>query len=333
MEPIVFLGITVYPFGLIIALGVLLGLVLAMASFRKAKLSMDTLSLTMLLGLPLSLLCARLLYCICAYEQVIEGSLRIYAFTEGGYQLYGAIFGMLLAALIVARMTKTPLLKLTDALAAPGALMIAVGRIAEGMTGHNFGWNIVSWFEEEGGMCLPIFETEDPSFFTRFPFGMQDYYEEWRWNTWLVMALLAYLLCVLLLRSRANWDGGRTSLFLLFHASATVLTESLRQENVLTWGFVRCNQVISAIVIALVMVWLCRRAGKAFTKRQRIWLIAGTAVCMLIVVAMEFALEGKISAIEEWTMDVDYLFGLLACGGLLALGLWVRGAVPAEKEN
>ena len=252
-----------------------------------------------------------------------EGIGFFFRFTSGGYLLYGAAAGAVLAMLLTARVTGERFARLLDASAAPAALMIALCRLAEGLAGEGYGWGVEDWFMEDMGMSL--FTLEDPSFFCRFPFATMDMYESWTWAVFVLEAMLALIICAAVLRAKERRPGGRAVLLALLYAASQVLCESLRQDAVLRFGFVRINQVIGAVVIAG-LVTLCAlldadRSGKIYVKAS-----VGVIIGMLLVVAMEFALEKKISAIEWMPMDVCYAVMTAACGLMIAsvLPLWRR---------
>ena len=120
------------------------------------------------------------------------------------------------------------------------------------------------------------------------------------------------LLAIALTRLTVKRSGGRAVMMVLLYAATQILCESLRQDSVLRWGFVRVNQVVGAVVIAGVLVLcFCLTRNRSWRK------LAGSFGLMLmgmgVVMAMEFALEKKISAIEFVPMDVCYLVMAGAC--------------------
>lgn len=326
-------GLTVYGYGLALACAAALCLVLAARCFRRAGLRADSLSLFAVLALPLGVLCARALYCLIRFNWfAAKGFPYLFHLTEGGFVLYGAMGGCVLAALLAARLSHQSAAKMLDALSVPAAVMIALSRLAEGLAGQGYGWYVEDWFDPDMGMSL--FHPEQFDALLRFPFAVQDSYEEWRWAVFVIEALIALAIAVALLRVRPRRDGGRATLFILMYAAMQALGESLRQDAVLRWGFVRVSQVLSAVIVGAVLLACCMKAPRGGGKRVACcW--AGTLCAMLMVIAMEFALEKKIVFLEFLPMDVCYAVMALSCVGLIlavrpmwALAFPKRGEAP-----
>lgn len=304
-----------YPYGLAMAAASAVALLLSVRSFRRAGLKGDVLSRVAGLAVPLGFLGARLGYCLAALDWVAqEGFLFFFQFSRGGYMLYGALAGGLLAAALAARLSGANFAKIVDALAVPLLVMIALGRLAEVFPNQGYGWGIQDWFTEDYGMSL--IALEDPSFFYRLPFGVPDMYDTYNWAVFVYEAIVACILAIVVYRAKVRRDGGRAVLALLTYAATQELCESLRQDAVLRWGFVRINQVLGAVIIVALLA-LCyaytqpRRPGRLTLSA------AGVVAGALLITAMEFALEKKFSALEWVPMDVCYVF--TAIGSLLLI--------------
>lgn len=304
-------GLTIYPYGLAVAGAAVVALLLAAWNFRKAKLDVNLLSWFAPLAVVLGVLGARVGFCLAAWDYVAQDGLTfMLEFTRGGYMLYGALAGCVIALVIACRICKTCPACAADALAAPGMVMIALCRLAEGLVEQGYGWPIADWFMEDTSMSL--FTWADPSILYRFPFGVADYYGGYKWAVFVFEALVAIGIAIALTRLTVKRSGGRAVMMVLLYAATQILCESLRQDSVLRWGFVRVNQVVGAVLIAGVLV-LCFCLTK-----QRDWRkFAGSFALLLLgaglVMAMEFALEKKISAIEFVPMDMCYLIMALGC--------------------
>jgi len=323
-------GVTVYAYGLAVACAAALSFVFAHASIKKAALRPDTLSWFALLCVPLAFLCARIGYCLATLDWFLyEGVDFFFRFSEGGYILYGAMGGCLLAVLVTSKITRQGAGPIADALAAPAALMIALCRLCEMLAGEGYGWTLEYWFDPEYGYSS--FALADPSFLFRFPFGMQVW-GEWKWAVCVFEAAVALIIMLIVLRTRTRRSGGRAMLMILMYAAMQALCESLRQDSVLRWGFVRVSQVISALVVAAVLLICCLKAPKPRNAKHIVLAWAGIVALMGVVMAMEFALEKKIAAIAFMNMDLCWLVMGIACIGLVLIvrPLW-RQAFPRPE--
>ena len=94
---------------------------------------------------------------------------------EGGFLLWGAISGILLAALLTGKITKQSGAAIADAAVIPMCLMIAAIRLLSGLLFDNIGigCNLPQWFDPEEtdpAWRYSLWPLEDYSFFERLPF-------------------------------------------------------------------------------------------------------------------------------------------------------------------
>ena len=341
MEPIKLGSLTLYPFGLLLAPLALGALALIAHSMKKAGLKKGTASWFALLAVPLCFAVSHLGYCVFIVDQMIgnEDFGMLVRVREGGFLLWGAIAGGLLAAMITGRITGQPIGRITDNTILAACLLIAAGRIICGLVfkDQGIGMPLEDWFNtdwldpEEADYTnrFSLFALEDYSFFERFPFAVLNYYGEWCWAVFVAEALWACAIAVITARCRAK-DGGRTALFLILYSCGQIVLEAMLRGEVLhlPWlGFVRANQVLCAIALVAVICVSLKRLKKEERGKAALVCFAQVIPAIGIVVAMEFAaLEKKISMIEAWPADVCFLIMGLAClwMGLAAHAVWKK---------
>lgn len=284
-------------YSLCVTLAAAAGLCLFFFLGRRRKLCSDMLWRTALLALPMGLLGARIFYCTARFSLYQEIGLEAMLYVwEGGYALWGAVAGGTLAALIAAKSCGQTAASLLDALAAPGALTIALSRFGEYFSGEGVG---------------PYIEDV---FFQRFPFAVyDDYYEEWKWAVFMAEGLAALvILCVLLRARRKTGDNAR--LFLLLYSACQILLESLRRDSYLRWLFVKVSQLTAAIVIVLLMAaaavrWARRKEERLVSGKGLLARFLAVAASVGLIIALEFAADDKIwHALPIWGV-----YGLMAC--------------------
>lgn len=317
--------VAVRTYGLCLAAGVLAALCWLPARCRGMK--ENTVPLLALLALPLAFFLSRLAQCVVSQGWYLFRTDYFFNFSRGGFMLYGALGGMVLAAWLAAKATGESAGRLLDAISAPGMLVIAVCRFAEGLIGVGYGRDMEDWFDPWNEYVF--FPLEDPESLMRFPFGIQDYYGMYRFSIFLLEGLAAVVFLVILCRKKAGVPGGLFLLALLLYAGAQTTLESLRDDSLPKWGFVRVNQILSGAVLVLVMVLstvrLLKQEGPgAWKKAILCW--AGMLACMGIILAMEFAVEGKILFLLWMRMDLCYLVMGLSSLGLILSGvrLWKK---------
>lgn len=320
-------GCTIYPYGLALALGGLVGLELLRFSGKKHHIPTATLSWLAVAVIPCAFIFARLCYVLVTFPSFQNaGLMAAFALTGGGFMLYGALLGGFIAAWVVAKCTKSAPLSLLDALALPAAWIIAVARFAEGLVGQGYGWDLARWFDPEEGMSILPLEHYD--FLKGLPFSIEDMYGDFTWAIFILAGLYALVVCLVLWRRAKGRPGCSFSLMLLLYAAGQILWESMRQDAVLRWGFVRVSQVISALVLLGLLLWLHLRTTPG-QRKPLIPRLIGLLALLGVVMAMEFAVEKKINFLEWMTMDLCYFTMAAACAGMIGLivPMWRRYGV------
>ncbi len=323
-------GVSVYAYGLVIACAAAAALLLMLITGKK--LQKGTVSWFALLAVPLAFLGSRIGYCIVNIDWVKEqGFGFVFQLTRGGYMFYGALLGVLAAGLLTGKVTKQKTGEILDAAAAPACLLLAAGRLAEAIVHMGYGHNIEEWFDP--WMEKSMIAWEDPSLLYRFPLGAQDYYGDWNFAIFLPETLTALVLLVILLRMKPGKAGGKAVLMMTGYAASQIIWESMRADEVLRWGFVRVNQVLSAVLLLALLILCFRQVPEAERKTSGLTagllLLAGGA---LVVMAMEFALEQKIGFLMWMRMDVCYAVMACACVGLFfsVYPMWKRAYRGSE---
>ena len=326
--------ITVYPFGLALTAG-LLGCAVWIWKTVSGDRERKTMDCFWLIALPLGLILARLVYALCSLDMIEDEFFEVLTELPGsGFMFYGALAGSVFALVIACRWQKVSFARCADLLAGPFLLFGGACALGEGLSGGGYGWKVEDWFTAENGMSL--FETENPeglvSFFGHFPFAVTDsYYGYASWAVFLPVAVFLLAALLFLCRIPMEKSGNRAVFSLSLYAAVRILYESLRQDDIPKWGFVRVSQLLSGILLVLILAGFTRRllkAGRPFPVLP--WV--GTAACMGLILAMEFALEKKILFLQWMRMDLCYLVMAAASAGLTLIGVrqWKRFSQAAE---
>lgn len=310
------LPVTAYALCLIASLGMGIGVFLTLA--KKEHLTADTAWHAVLLALPLGLLGARVFYCLARYKVYNEiGLENVWTLWNGGYALWGAVGGAALAGVIAAKWGRRPVSRVLDAMAPAGALVISLMRFAEYFSGEGIG----------PAVAVPAFQ--------RFPFAMyDDWYGEWYWAVFMLEGLAALTIFLVLLRCRRP-AGDRARLFLICYSACQMILESLRRDSFLRWLFVRVSQltailVIAGLMIAAVVKWARNKHNPRITRGKMLLCWAAVLLGAGVIVAMEFAVDGKILA--AWPNWLDYLVIALCCCGIGYAASRVVLSNPKEND-
>ena len=162
--------------------------------------------------------------------------------TSGGYCLYGGIFGAALAIVLWCIFTYQTkyLIDIFDAVCLYAPLAIAVGRMGSAFTDDCYGTFITN----------PVF--------CRFPFAAYvEAYESWCLSIFFFEAVgcIAIWLFMMANQSKLKQNGANTLVFFAMYAGLHTFLESLRTDSVY-WGFVRISQVISALILIFIFVFM-----------------------------------------------------------------------------
>ncbi len=90
-------GFSLHYYGALIALGVLLGVLLAMKREKRLGLAKDTTIDLALVGVPAALVGARLYYVAFQWDFYKDDLWKIFSVREGGMAIYGGVLAALLA--------------------------------------------------------------------------------------------------------------------------------------------------------------------------------------------------------------------------------------------
>ena len=273
-------GLPVTLYALLLVCAFAAGLLLLRVNQRKAGLRPDTTEIFALLALPLGLVCARLFYCLARVTLYMEiGLSNVLRLWDGGFALWGAVGGAVIAAILAAKITKQSPVKLLDAMAAPAALTIALARFAEFASGEGIGLEV---------------ENELLQFFPLAVFDPE--WEVWFFAIFMAEGIAALIICALLQWKNFPRTGDKAKLFLVLYCSAQILLESLRRDQFLRWLFVRVSQLTAVLVLGGLMFYALYKWLKA-AKEHRMpvkplvinWVIflLGVGIC----IAMEFAVD------------------------------------------
>lgn len=293
-------------------------LALALGWYRAGKAGLPRKSIilvTVLLPL-LAAFFSHLCYCLVNAGDVLYSQPFGYllSFWQEGHMMYGMLLGIVLALLIGGGRRRMMFL---EQYAPSTALMVVFARLAEGMVGQGYG---EYWFGEENLFC-------------RFPFMVYDpYYEAWGWALFMLgAAIAAVLLVVLLVRRKPAFEGDSMLLLLGFYAAAQVVMESLRRDEFLRWGFVRVEELLSAVVILLILLFFCLRSGRK-QALQKALCFALFAAMVVFCLLLEFATEGRIPFLLFLEVWQCYFCMALACVVLAGCVLWMRHIMISAKE-
>jgi phosphatidylglycerol---prolipoprotein diacylglyceryl transferase len=245
-------GLNIAWYGIIIACGLLLGVLLASLRARRRGWSADVVLDFILLAVPLAVIGARLYYVAFEWEQYAGSLGKIFAINEGGLAIYGAVIGGFLAAFIFSKASKFPFLKLIELVIPSLILGQAIGRWGNFINQEAFGAMITNpklQFFPLAVYIQSLGEWHQATFF----------YESF-WNSILLVVTL------LLGRKRVK-DGTLMATYFIGYGIGRAVIEGLRTDSLYLFGSIRVSQVLSAaLVLVGILLLILIKKGVIKTK-------------------------------------------------------------------
>jgi phosphatidylglycerol---prolipoprotein diacylglyceryl transferase len=239
-------GLKIHWYGIMIAIGLYVGIQVALRDAERRGIDKDQLMNVALLAAILGIVGGRLYYVVQNDPSFfLHHPLQIIAVWQGGMAFFGALFGGALAVAISSWRWKLPFWSLLDVGALGMTIGQAIGRIGNIINGDIVGYKTNGWG----------FEYTNPQTFgpLNTPVQPASLYE----------LLISLTLFVVLwnLRTRIHTKGVLAMLYLVLYAVSQFFIFFLR-DNIVILGGLKQAQVTSLVVIALalpVIAYLLRK--------------------------------------------------------------------------
>ena len=296
MTPVMTLGpFTVTPYGLIVFAGALLGVLITLLRKKESGPVLPF----VLLGALLFGHMWWVFFCPPGYDAEAGTALLMLKIHEGGYTLYGALFGGLLGAVIGTKLNKLDLPDTLDAMAPGACAALILCRIGEYFSVQGYGESVY----EENLWFLPL------SFLTYEEEG----YQEWRYAVWAWEAFAALVLLVLLfVCARKARRGKQTALFVTGLGLSQILLEQMRRDDFVRLNpFVRFSQIAALLSLVAVLILFVYRTRPGWPRTAASFIELTFA--SLAVVFAEFVFQ------KPQFTELLYVFAGLTAAGMLAV--------------
>ncbi len=304
-------GVGIRPFSFCVFLGVAAACALFLFLCGRLKCGRAAGERFLIPAIPLSVFCAHLLNCLVLPNELVPdfGWQIFFEPWVGGYMFYGAVLGACIALCFV---RKADRLSLTDPMALALLTVLVFVRFAEPLDGQGNG--------------IPL---DDGSIWRFFPVAYPD--PEWpdEWNLAVFLWEGAYALGILVflavtLKKRAPGDTALTALIL--YAAGQVILESLRRDQTVRWLFVRVSQLISALILAFIVIAAVIRGLRG---RRAVVSMASVLLFIGGIIALEFAVEKPLALpggdLVYFSLPLTYSLIALCALGLGAAAMYAKG--------
>ena len=225
-------GFKVYFYGVIIALGFILGIVCCTRICARFGIKEDDMYDTILVIIPTAIIGARLYYVLFELDRYLANPAEIFALRDGGLAIYGGVIACIFALWLVCRHKKIPLPAMLDVIVFGLLIGQIIGRWGNFMNREAHGSETASFLR----MGLT-----DPD-------GVVRYYHptflyESLWN----------LLCFVLLHfyaKKRKFDGEIFLCYLFWYGLGRVWIEGLRTDSLYLFGTgIRVSQLLALLCV------------------------------------------------------------------------------------
>lgn len=228
-------GKNIYFYGVLIALGFLLGILYCAKNAPKFGLTEDNVYDVILWLIPMSIIGARLYFVLFRLEDYIADPLNIFAIREGGLAIYGGVIAGVLTAFLVARRKKFSFAAMLDLLIFGLLIGQIIGRWGNFMNREAFGAQTDIFCKM--GLTAPDGTTiyVHPTFL---------YESLWNLCTFLFLRWFVN-------RGKRRYDGQIILMYFLFYGVGRAWIEGLRTDSLYIGSTgIRVSQLLS-ILLAL----------------------------------------------------------------------------------
>jgi phosphatidylglycerol:prolipoprotein diacylglycerol transferase len=233
-------GLKIHWYGIMIAIGLYVGIQVALADSPRRGISRDQLLNTALVAAVLGIVGGRLYYVVQNDPNFfLHHPAQILAVWQGGMAFYGAIFGGAIALLISAWRWHIPVWSLLDVGALGMTIGQAIGRVGNIINGDIVGYKTNGWG----------FQYTNPHTFGPLNTPVQPA------NLYELLISLALFLILWSLRKRIHPDGILATLYVVLYSVSQFFIFFLR-DNVVVLGGLKQAQVTAIIVIILTLPFI-----------------------------------------------------------------------------
>ncbi|MED4059957.1 prolipoprotein diacylglyceryl transferase [Priestia megaterium] len=249
--------LTVYWYGVIIDVGVLLGLYIATRESVRRGLSKDTFVDLILFAVPIAIICARIYYVSFEWGYYSKHLNEIPQIWQGGIAIHGGLIGGVLTAIVYSKVKKISFWKLAD-IAAPSLILgQAIGRWGNFMNQEAHGGPVTRAFLE--GLHLPNFIINQ--MYINGTYYHPTFLYESLWD-------FAGFILLMVLRRTSLRKGEIFLSYLIWYSVGRFFVEGLRTDSLMLTHTLRIAQVVSLVLIVIAIILIIVRRVTGMSKQK-----------------------------------------------------------------
>ena len=243
-------SISIYFYGVIIAIGMILAVVYACHRSKQFGLKEDDIIDGVLWIVPFAILCARAYYCAFSWDHYRDDPISVLYIWEGGLAIYGGVLGAVVGVVIHCLVKKIKIGALMDLVALGFLIGQSIGRWGNFFNREAFGAATDSFFR------MGLYNTRTDAWEYYHP----TFLYESLWNAF-GFGLLH------LLSKKRKYDGQIALGYVAWYGLGRTMIEGLRVDS-LYWGNFRVSQVLAAVSCFAAVVVLMAMYFKPHSKEN-----------------------------------------------------------------
>lgn len=231
-------------YGVLIALGVLVGMFLASYNAKKNNLDFEKILDGFLVAFPCAIIGARAYYVFFEFDHFRDNILSIFNLRTGGLAIHGGLIGGLIGAIIYCKIKKVKIMKYLDVVAPSLIFAQAIGRWGNFMNG-----------EAHGDEVTYEFISKFPQFIQKGMYIDGHYYNptflyESFWNI-----VVFTVLMIILYKKKESEDGIVIASYAMLYSVGRLFIEQLRTDSLMI-GNIKMAQIISIIGMIIGIIYI-----------------------------------------------------------------------------
>jgi len=224
-------GTDIYWYAIFIIGAIAIGVILCKRDDGRYDIKFDDVMTSILILIPISIICARLYYVLFSLEHYINNPLKILNIRDGGLAIYGGIIGGSISIYIYSKFKKINFLDLLDYIIPFLALGQSIGRWGNFFNQEAYGIETHSIFRM-GIIENGIYTEVHPTFL----------YES-------VCNLIIFII-LYIMRNKRKYKGQITYIYLVLYGLVRFFIEGIRSDSLMIGNF-RISQLLSILLFAI----------------------------------------------------------------------------------
>lgn len=256
ISPVAFGNVAKY--GLIIAIGYAIAVVMGGMRAYKWRMSIDHMLDIAIWGTVAGIIGARLYYVFSMWDYYKDHIGEIFMIWKGGLAIYGGLIAALIAALIVCLVTKLSITNLLDLCGMSFLLAQGIGRWGNFFNQEAFGTNTTTalfrmYSEKTRDYLLSVQGDLAAKGVTVYP--DQPVHPTFLYES--VLCIVGFIICRIICDKFRKFRGEIFALYLVWYGAVRFFIEGMRTDSLyIGHTNIRISQVVSLVMIVAGIVWL-----------------------------------------------------------------------------